>query len=175
MLQAVRRLASDQTTLAPLEAANAIAYILVQLQREDSPLLQAEGVCALHSLCQLNRQRQEKVAAAGATRLLCILAMKPLDEEEIGTQLSTTARSAAVSILCSFAHAGPAARAELGGHRGIDLFLRLLYEEPYQAGVLEALASWLDADPVRVEPALMQGDAAPRLVMILPDTSGEVR
>jgi hypothetical protein len=163
--RAVRRLSADQATLAPLEAANALAYLAAQLPRADAPALQAEALLALRNLTQLSRARQEKAAAAGAVPWLCRLAAAP---PAGGGGAGEGAGAAAVAVLCSLAHCSPAARAELWAHGALDVLLRLLGDEAAAPAALEALAAWLDAEAPRLEPRLLAGAALARLVALVP-------
>ena len=168
VLRAVRRLSTDQAALLPLEAANALPYVVAQLPRADAPALQAEALCTLHNLCQLSRSRQEAAAAAGAVPWLCRLAMQPPAEAASSSGSGAAPRSAAVAVLCGLAHCSPRSRAELWSHGGLDILLQLLKEEAHQASVLEGLASWLDAEAPRVEARLLEDSALTRFVMLLP-------
>jgi hypothetical protein len=167
-LRAVRRLSTDPAALQPLEAANAIPYVVAQLPRVDAPALQAEALLSLHNLCQLSRPRQEAAAVAGAVPWLCRLALQPPAEAAGGAASAAAARAAAVAVLCGLAHGSPRARAELWSHGALDILLQLLKEEAHQASVLEGLASWLDAEAPRIEGRLLEDTAVTRLVMLLP-------
>lgn len=172
VLHAVRRLSGEQCVLSALEAANVVAYVVAQLPREDAPALQGEALCTLHNLCQLSRQRQEKVAESGAVPWICRLAVQSPVEWSTGGGFGQSARSAAVAVLCGLAHCSPKTRAELWTHGGIDVLLQLLKEEPHQAAVLEGLASWLDAELPRIEGRLLDDAAVTRLVLLLPSPAG---
>ena len=164
VLQSIRRLSSEQAVLTLLESANAIKYAVAQLPRVDAPQLQAEGLLLLHNLCQLNRSRQERAATEGAIPWLCRLALRPPGNSSQGA-----VQSAAIAVLCSMAHCGPKTRAELWNSGALDVLLQLLKDEAYQSVVLEALASWFDAEMPRLEPALLEETALTRFVLLLPD------
>lgn len=167
VLQAVRRLTSDQGVAGALQAANVIQYLVSQLPRTDAAALQAEALVALHNLCQLNKSRQEAVAASGAVAWLCRLAVAPPNVNESESVTTASAANAAVAVLCSLAHCSPRTRAELWAAGSLDIFLQLLKEESHAASVLEALASWLDAEAPRIESRLLEETALARLVLVL--------
>lgn len=167
VLQAVRRLTSDQGVAGALQAANVIQYLVSQLPRTDAAALQAEALVALHNLCQLNKSRQEAVAASGAVAWLCRLAVAPPNVNESESVTTASAANAAVAVLCSLAHCSPRTRAELWAAGSLDIFLQLLKEESHAASVLEALASWLDAEAPRIESRLLEDTALARLVLVL--------
>ena len=167
VLKAVHRLSTEQAVLSALEAANVVAYVVAQLPRQDAPELQVEALCTVHNLCQLSRSRQEATAAAGAVPWLCQLAVQPPLVLNAPAEVES-ARSAAVSVLCLLCHCSPRTRAELWSHGGLDVLMQLLKEDAHQVTVLEALASWLDAELPRIEGQLLEGTALTRLVLVLP-------
>ena len=170
VLETVYLLSTEQSVLSALEQANAMAYVVAQLPRADCPDLQVVGLLTLHNLCQLSRSRQEAAAKAGVVPWLCRMAV---GQPPVGRSAEQTeaARAAAASTLCLLAHCSPRTRAELWTHGGLDILLQLLKEEEHQVSVLEALASWLDAELPRLEGKLLEGTALARLVMVLPNTS----
>lgn len=186
VLRAVRRLTLEQSVLANLEAANVVAYVVAQLPRMDAPALQAEALMCLHNLCQLSKSRQEAVAASGAVSWICRLAIAPPDadltlslekkdsagkDDEMGAT-TASAESAAVAVLCSFAHCSPKTRSELWSAGALDILLQLLKEEAHAASVLEAVASWLDAEAPRIESRLLQDTALARMVFVVRSSGG---
>jgi hypothetical protein len=175
VLRAVRRLSSEQSVLAALEAANAVPYVVAQLARQDSPAMQGEALAALQNLCQLNRARQEAAALAGAAPFLCRLSLQqPIVSMQGGSPALAAARSTAVGLLCSLIHAGPRARAELWQHGGIDVLLQLIMEEAHRPAALEALATWVEAEGPRVEQRLTEEGALSRLASLLPPSPSDV-
>jgi serine/threonine protein kinase len=167
ILKAVYRLSTEQSVLGALEAANVVAYVVAQLPRQDAPELQVEALCTVHNLCQLSRSRQEATAAAGAVPWLCQLAVQPPLVLDAPAEVES-ARSAAISALCLLCHCSPRTRAELWSHGGLDVLMQLLKEEAHQVTVLEALASWLEAELPRIEGQLLEGTALTRLILVLP-------
>ena len=167
VLKAVYRLSTEQSVLAALEAANGVAYVVAQLPRQDAPELQVEALCTVHNLCQLSRSRQEATAAAGAVPWLCQLAVQPPLVLDAPVEVES-ARSAAVSVLCLLCHCSPRTRAELWSHGGLGVLMQLLKEDAHQVTVLEALASWLDAELPRIEGQLLEPTALTRLILVLP-------
>lgn len=167
VLKAVNRLSTEQSVLGALEAANVVAYVVAQLPRQDAPELQVEALCTVHNLCQLSRSRQEATAAAGAVPWLCQLAVQPPLKLDAPAEVES-ARSAAVSVLCLLCHCSPRTRAELWSHGGLDVLMQLLKEDAHQVTVLEALASWLDAELPRIEGQLLEPTALTRLILVLP-------
>lgn len=178
ILQAVRRLSSDQSMLNQLESANVVSYVGAQLPREDYPALQAEGLLTLHNLCQLNsRSRQEKAAEAGAMPWLCRLALHPPEYSRQNNFYAAhagqvlTPHAAAVAVLCSMAHGSPRTRAELWSQGGLNVLLQLLKEETHQVAVLEGLAVWLEAETPRLEARLVEDTALPRFASLFSQSS----
>jgi len=186
VLRAVRRMTLEQSVLASLEAANVVAYVVAQLPRMDTPALQAEALMCLHNLCQLSKSRQEAVAASGAVSWICRLAIAPPDadltlslekkdlawKDDETAATTASAESAAVAVLCSFAHCSPKTRSELWSAGALDILLQLLKEEAHAASVLEAVASWLDAEAPRIESRLLQDTALARMVFVVRSSGG---
>lgn len=167
VLKSVRRFSSEQAVLHLLESANAIKYAIAQFGREDAPELQGEALLLLYNLCQLNRQRQERAAAEGSVPWLCRLALRPPEN------IPESDKPAAISILCGMAHCGPKARSELWNAGALDIFLELLKDANQQSAILEALASWFDAEMPRLEPSLLEDTALTRIVLLLPDPAAK--
>lgn len=167
VLKAVYRLSTEQSVLGALEAANVVAYVVAQLPRQDAPELQVAALCTVHNLCQLSRSRQEATAAAGAVPWLCQLAVQPPLVLNAPIEVES-ARAAAVSVLCLLCHCSPRTRAELWSHGGLDVLMQLLKEDAHQVTVLEALASWLDAELPRIEGQMLEPTALTRLILVLP-------
>lgn len=109
MLRWVRQLATEQAVLAALEGAGAVPYVVAQLRQQD-PDLQADALGALHSLCQLSRQRQEQAAEQKAPAPLVALVQQqhaPLptggqDGADAAAAAWAASRGLAVSLLCTF-------------------------------------------------------------------------
>lgn len=169
ILTAFSSLSGEETVIGELEEANGIAYAAAQLAREDAPVLQKKGLDALEHMCRLNRARQDKAALAGAVPWLCRLAIRPplLDSSQHPDEMLLRENSAA-SLLCALVHSSQSTREKLWKCETVDIFLQLLKDENCQASVLEALAFWLDCEPARIEPMLLEDTALTRMVLLLP-------
>jgi len=113
---------------------------------------QLEVVHALYNLCRINKQCQERAAVEGAVRSLCKLAEHRPDS-------NPKLRTLAISMLCRLAHASSASRAQLWQANALAIFLRLTSETRWQAPAMDAIATWLAEDLVRIEPRLLQSDS----------------
>ncbi len=164
--QAVKILSTEESVLAALEEANAIAYAAAQLPREDCPDIQRNALLIFKNLCQLSKPRQEKAAQLGVIPWFCRLSIHPPGLG--GVQDSGNLENDAISLLCGMAHAGPKPRAELWKSGAIDVMLQTLKDEAHQASIMEALSSWLDAEVPRIEPKLLEDAAITRMVLLLP-------
>ena len=108
-----------------------------------------EVVHALYNLCRINKQCQERAAVEGAVRNLCKLSDQKSDS-------NPKLRTLAISMLCRLAHASSASRAQLWQANALAIFLRLTSEPRWQAPAMDAIATWLAEDLVRIEPKLLQ-------------------
>jgi len=139
-----------------------------QRQQEEVTLGLTEVLSGLQNLCQLSRVRQEQAAVAGAVVYLCTLAKTTPTTTSNNTQVGPPSwQVQAVSILGSLAHGSPRCRAELWAHGGMDTLLQLLQQPPFHLVVLDALSFWLEAEPTRVEPQLLDDTTLDSLANIL--------
>lgn len=192
MLTSIKRLSTDQGAWHGIEKAGGVLYLVAQLPRYSSAVVAAAAATAntttttttqqqqqqvtlglievlsgLQNLCQLSRVRQEQAAVAGVVAYLCTLAkIKPTTNNN--TQVGPPSwQVQAVSLLGSLAHGSPRCRAELWAHGGMDTLLQLLQQPPFHLVVLDALSFWLEAEPTRVEPQLLDDTALDSLANIL--------
>ena len=98
-----------------------------------------------YNLCRLNKSRQEEAAQAGIIPCLkrVISSSSPL-------------KQFALPILCDLASAGKSCRTLLWQHDGLGVYLGLLSDPYFQVGALEAVLSWLQDEPARVEDELVK-------------------
>lgn len=180
LLTAIRRLSVDPGALLGMERAGTVSYLVAKLsaygaafksnaRTQKSPLQHVEEILiALQNLCQLSKQRQEQAAGAGIVPQLCmLLTVRQDDVQAIGPPAW---RTLAVSLLSTLAHGTSRCRAELWTHSALDVFLNLLSETAMQVVVLDALSFWLDAEPTRVEPQLLDESALQDVANVLPSS-----
>ena len=84
-----------------------------------------------HSLCRLNKGRQEEAAQAGIMPLL----MRVIES-------SSPLRPFALPILYDLASAGKSCRMLLRQHDGLATYIKLLTDPYFQVGSLESILSW---------------------------------
>ncbi|KAK9810498.1 hypothetical protein WJX72_011817 [[Myrmecia] bisecta] len=170
-LKCIKHLTMDPSTLQLLQDAGSIPALLPYLAG-GSAAAAVEALQGLYNLCKISRSRQEAAACAGLVPHLAKLALQtppqPQGSSPAGDAVSrlATLRPLAVSLLCGMAHSTSRTRAELWAHNGLDILLHLLKEEAWQGVALDALATWLTEDTVRLEPRLAQRDAVQRFVSL---------
>jgi hypothetical protein len=111
-----------------------------------------DALHALFNLCRLHATRAEQAATAGVIPHLVRLA---------GLQTGSSMEAPALGLLCAMAHASRRARAELARHDVGRIYLQLVARpagSPWPLPALEALATWLAAEPWQLEPLLLDGD-----------------
>jgi hypothetical protein len=169
VLRAINALSVEETIIADLEEANAVAYAAAQLAREDSPVIQYLGIRTLKHLCQLSRVRQDRAATSGAIPWLCKLATRPPSfERQQEAEEGYSPENDAAALLAAMVHSSSQTRDQLWKAGAVEIFLQLLKDESCRASVLEALAYWLDCDPERIEPKLLEETAIARIVLLMP-------
>ncbi|XP_016735817.1 MAP3K epsilon protein kinase 1 isoform X3 [Gossypium hirsutum] len=158
ILKCINYLSTDPNCLENLQRADAIKYLIPNLELKDGPLvsqMQHEVLNALFNLCKINKKRQEQAAENGIVPHLMsfIISDSPLKQH-------------ALPLLCDMAHASRNSREQLRVHGGLDVFLSLLDDELWSVTALDALAICLanDSDNQKVEQALLKKDAVHRLV-----------
>ncbi|KAK8322261.1 hypothetical protein V6Z12_A12G155100 [Gossypium hirsutum] len=158
ILKCINYLSTDPNCLENLQRADAIKYLIPNLELKDGPLvsqMQHEVLNALFNLCKINKKRQEQAAENGIVPHLMsfIISDSPLKQH-------------ALPLLCDMAHASRNSREQLRVHGGLDVFLSLLDDELWSVTALDALAICLanDSDNRKVEQALLKKDAVHRLV-----------
>ncbi|KAH1074019.1 hypothetical protein J1N35_026347 [Gossypium stocksii] len=158
ILKCINYLSTDPNCLENLQRADAIKYLIPNLELKDGPLvsqMQHEVLNALFNLCKINKKRQEQAAENGIVPHLMsfIISDSPLKQH-------------ALPLLCDMAHASRNSREQLRVHGGLDVFLSLLDDELWSVTALDALAICLanDSDNRKVEQALLKKDAVHTLV-----------
>ena len=112
-----------------------------------------DALHALSNLCRLHATRAEQAATAGVIPSLV----------RLSHAFPATLEAPALGLLCAMAHASRRARAELARHDCGRVYLQLLSRpagSPWPLAALEALATWLAAEPWQLEPLLLDGDEA---------------
>ncbi|XP_031372332.1 MAP3K epsilon protein kinase 1-like isoform X2 [Punica granatum] len=158
ILMCINHLSTDPNCLESLQRAEAIKYLIPNLELKDGPLISQihhEVLIALFNLCKINKRRQEQAAENGIIPHLMhfILTDSPLKQW-------------ALPLLCDMAHASRNSREQLRAHGGLDVYLRLLDDEFWSVTALDSIAVCLahDNDNRKVEQALMKKDAVQKLV-----------
>ncbi|KAK9188342.1 hypothetical protein WN944_019743 [Citrus x changshan-huyou] len=165
ILKCVNHLSTDPNCLENLQRADAIKYLIPNLDLKDGhlvSLIHSEvgvpniGVLhALFNLCKINKRRQEQAAENGIIPHLMhfIMSDSPLKQY-------------ALPLLCDMAHASRNSREQLRAHGGLDVYLNLLENEVWSVTALDSIAVCLahDNDNRKVEQALLKKDAVQKLV-----------
>ncbi|CAM8950675.1 unnamed protein product [Rhodiola kirilowii] len=158
ILKCVNHLSTDPNCLENLQRADAIKYLIPNLELKDGILVSQihhEVLNALFNLCKINKRRQEQAAENGIIPHLMqfIMSGSPLKQY-------------ALPLLCDMAHASRNSREQLRAHDGLDVYLSLLDDESWSVTALDSIAICLahDNDNHKVEQALLKKEAVQKLV-----------
>ncbi|CAI9114684.1 OLC1v1015464C1 [Oldenlandia corymbosa var. corymbosa] len=158
LLKCINHLSMDPHCLEHLQRADAIKYLIPNLDLKEGPLVSQihnEVLHALFNLCKINKRRQEQAAENGIIPHLMqfIMSDSPLKQY-------------ALPLLCDMAHASRNSREQLRAHGGLDVYLSLLEDELWSVTALDSIAVCLahDNDSRKVEQALLKKDAVQKLV-----------
>ncbi|KAI5588168.1 hypothetical protein BDE02_05G078700 [Populus trichocarpa] len=158
ILECINNLSTDPNCLENLQRADAIKYLIPNLELKDGPLvdqIHSEVLNALFNLCKINKRRQEQAAENGIIPHLMnfIMSDSPLKPH-------------ALPLLCDMAHASRNSREQLRAHGGLDVYLSLLDDTVWSVTALDSIAVCLahDNDNRKVEQALLKKDAVQKLV-----------
>ncbi|XP_022727275.1 MAP3K epsilon protein kinase 1-like isoform X2 [Durio zibethinus] len=158
ILKCINYLSTDPNCLENLQRADAIKYLIPNLELKDGPLVSQihhEVLYALFNLCKINKRRQEQAAENGIIPHLMNFVMS-----------DSPLKPHALPLLCDMAHASRNSREQLRAHGGLDVYLSLLDDELWSVTALDSIAVCLahDNDNRKVEQALLKNDAVQRLV-----------
>ncbi|CAL9186047.1 unnamed protein product [Musa hybrid cultivar] len=158
VLKCIHHLSMDPNCLESFQRADAIKYLIPNLQLHEGPLISqihTEVLNALFNLCKINKRRQEQAAENGIIPHLMnfIISDSPLKQY-------------ALPLLCDMAHASRNSREQLRAHGGLDVYLNLLEDEAWAGIALDSIAVCLahDNDQRKVEQALLKKEAIQKLV-----------
>ncbi|URD82605.1 hypothetical protein MUK42_19066 [Musa troglodytarum] len=158
ILKCINHLSTDPNCLESLQRADAIKYLIPNLELREGPLISqihSEVLNALFNLCKINKRRQEQAAENGIIPHLMnfIMSDSPLKQY-------------ALPLLCDMAHASRNSREQLRAHGGLDVYLNLLEDEAWSGTALDSIAVCLahDNDQRKVEQALLKKEAIQKLV-----------
>ncbi|KAK8463746.1 hypothetical protein PHAVU_011G030800 [Phaseolus vulgaris] len=158
ILKCINHLSTDPNCLENLQRAEAIKYLIPNLELKEGSLVSEihhEVLNALFNLCKINKRRQEQAAENGIIPHLMqfITSNSPLKQY-------------ALPLLCDMAHASRNSREQLRAHGGLDVYLNLLDDELWSVTALDSIAVCLahDNDNRKVEQALLKKDAVQKLV-----------
>ncbi|GAV80001.1 Pkinase domain-containing protein [Cephalotus follicularis] len=158
ILKCINHLSTDPNCLENLQRADAIKYLIPNLELKDGPLINqihTEVLNALFNLCKINKRRQEQAAENGIIPHLMHFIVTD-------SQL----KQYALPLLCDMAHASRNSREQLRAHDGLDVYLSLLEDEVWSVTALDSIAVCLahDNDNRKVEQALLKKDAVQKMV-----------
>jgi len=148
MLKCIKNLSMNSNTLEALENVDAIEVlteILVKSAPTYSPEISNQVLNTMYNLCRINKTRQEKGARAGIVPHLMYFVEKRM-----------TLKQFALPILFDMAHAGRTCRNILWQHNGLHFYLSLLTDPYWQVNAMESILTWLQEEPARVEPILLE-------------------
>ncbi|XP_051145684.1 MAP3K epsilon protein kinase 1-like isoform X2 [Andrographis paniculata] len=158
LLRCINHLSTDPHCLEHLQRADAIKYLIPNLDLKEGALVSQihnEVLNALFNLCKINKRRQEQAAENGIIPHLMhfIVSDSPLNQY-------------ALPLLCDMAHASRNSREQLRAHGGLDVYLNLLVDDLWSVTALDSLAACLahDNETRKVEQALLRKDAVQKLV-----------
>ncbi|XP_047311875.1 MAP3K epsilon protein kinase 1-like isoform X2 [Impatiens glandulifera] len=158
LLKCINHLSTDPHCLENLQRADAIKYLIPNLDLKEGPLtsqIHHEVLKALFNLCKINKRRQEQAAENGIIPHLMLFIMS-------GSPL----KQYALPLLCDMAHASRNSREQLRAHGGLDVYLSLLEDEIWSVTALDSIAVCLahDNDNRKVEQSLLKKEAIEKLV-----------
>uniref|UniRef100_A0A2P2MTC6 non-specific serine/threonine protein kinase n=1 Tax=Rhizophora mucronata TaxID=61149 RepID=A0A2P2MTC6_RHIMU len=158
ILECINHLSTEPNCLENLQRADAIKYLIPNLELKDGPLVEQihhEVLNALFNLCKINKRRQEQAAENGIIPHLMNFIMS-----------ESTLRQPALPLLCDMAHASRNSREQIRAHGGLDVYLSLLDDPLWSVTALDSIAVCLahDNDSRKVEQALLKKDAVQKLV-----------
>ncbi|KAI4385817.1 hypothetical protein MLD38_003810 [Melastoma candidum] len=158
LLKCINSLSADPNCLESLQRAEAIKYLIPNLEFKEGALISQihnEVLHALFNLCKINKRRQEQAAENGIIPHLMhfIVSDSPL-------------KRYALPLLCDMAHASRNSREQLRAHGGLDVYLSLLDDELWSVTALDSIAVCLahDNDHRKVEQALLKKEVVQKLV-----------
>ncbi|GFP92560.1 serine/threonine-protein kinase sepa [Phtheirospermum japonicum] len=158
LLKCINHLSTDPHCLEHLQRADALKYLIPNLDLKEGSLVSQihhEVLNALFNLCKINKRRQEQAAENGIIPHLMhfIMSDSPLKQY-------------ALPLLCDMAHASRNSREQLRAHGGLDVYLSLLEDELWSVTALDSIAVCLahDNENRKVEQALLRKDAVQKLV-----------
>ncbi|KAL0358230.1 UNVERIFIED_CONTAM: MAP3K epsilon protein kinase [Sesamum calycinum] len=158
LLKCINHLSTDPHYLENLQRADAIKYLIPNLDLNEGslvPEIHHEVLNALFNLCKINKKRQELAAENGIIPHLMhfIITDSPLKQY-------------ALPLLCDMAQASRNSREQLRVHGGLDVYLSLLEDEVWSVTALDSLAVCLahDNENRKVEQALLKKEAVQKLV-----------
>ncbi|KAG8365759.1 hypothetical protein BUALT_Bualt17G0005300 [Buddleja alternifolia] len=158
LLKCINHLSTDPHCLEHLQRADAIKYLIPNLDLKEGPLvpqIHHEVLNALFNLCKINKRRQEQAAENGIIPHLMQFIM-----------LDSPLKQYALPLLCDMAHASRNSREQLRAHGGLDVYLSLLEDEFWSVTALDSIAVCLahDNENKKVEQALLKKEAVQKLV-----------
>ncbi|KAG9146201.1 hypothetical protein Leryth_007903 [Lithospermum erythrorhizon] len=157
LLKCINHLSTDPHCLEHLQRADAIKYLIPNLDLKEGPVVSQihhEVLNALFNLCKVNKRRQEQAAENGIIPHLIHFIVN-------GSPL----RQYALPLLCDMAHASRNSREQLRAHGGLDVYLSLLEDDFWSVTALDSIAVCLAHDNDRkVEQALLKKEALQKLV-----------
>ncbi|XP_022998374.1 MAP3K epsilon protein kinase 1-like isoform X1 [Cucurbita maxima] len=158
ILKCINHLSTDPNCLENLQRADAIKYLIPNLELKEGSLvsqIHTEVLSTLFNLCKINKRRQECAIENGIIPHLMhfIMSDSPLKKD-------------ALPLLCDMAHASRNSREQLRAHGGLDVYLSLLEDEIWSVTALDSIAVCLahDNDNRKVEQALLKKEAIKKLV-----------
>ncbi|KAL9356729.1 hypothetical protein Peur_049982 [Populus x canadensis] len=158
ILECINNLSTDPNCLENLQRADAINYLIPNLELKDGPLvdqIHSEVLNAVFNLCKINKRRQEQAAENG----IIPHSMNPIMSD-------SPLKPHALPLLYHMAHASRNSREQLRAHGGLDVYMSLLDHTVWSVTALDSIAVCLahDNDNRKVEQALLKKDAVQRLV-----------
>ncbi|XP_019461926.1 PREDICTED: MAP3K epsilon protein kinase 1-like isoform X2 [Lupinus angustifolius] len=158
ILKCVNHLSTDPNCLDNLQRADAIRYLIPNLELREGSLVSQihhEVLNTLFNLCKINKRRQEQASENGIIPHLMqfITSNSPLKQY-------------ALPLLCDMAHSSRNSREQLTAHGCLDAYLNLLEDKDWSVTALDSIAVCIahDNDNRKVEQALLKKDAVQKLV-----------
>jgi len=119
---------------------------------------------SLHNLCAMSKERQELAAAVGLIPSL----VQIINDGQQDNSSTKSAMKLAVPLLCAMASTSRKTRELLENNGALDTYMQLAsINSGWTLSALNAIASWLEIEPWKVEARLLEPDAIDVVLEVL--------
>ncbi|KAM9966163.1 hypothetical protein ACTFIR_006355 [Dictyostelium discoideum] len=164
VLKSIKQLSMDHNTLANLQNAGAIRFMVPFLGRRTGAFvaeIHNHVLNTMFHLCRIDPERQYQAAIDGIIPHLqyFITSHSPLNQF-------------ALPIICDLAHSKKA-RSELWKNNGVAFYLSLLEERYWQVNALDSLAVWITDETHKVENIIATNENIKKLIQLFTNAESQ--